>query len=114
MLNWLPRTDSIFVVTTTHPAIDFDVAIFNTLAEAMRTAYNVANDIERNMTGTSFGDRHEDLLSIIRSEDHIENLPHLVTEGSEKPLGPQFDVLYNIYLDYPDGTYGLTVQLGKL
>ena len=114
MINWLPRTDSIFVVTNTHPDISFDVAIFNTLAEAMRTAYNVANDIELNMTGISFTKRHEDLLSIIRSEDHIENLPHLVTEGSERSLGPQFEVLYNVYLDYPAGTYGLTVQLGKL
>lgn len=114
MLNWLPRTDSIFVVTNTHPAMDFDVAVFNTLAGAMRTAYNVANDIERNMTGISFTNRYEDLLSIVQGEEHIQNLPHLVTEGSEKPLGPQFEVLYNLYLDYPGGTYGLTVQLGKI
>jgi hypothetical protein len=114
MLNWLPRQDNIFAVTNTHPDISFDVAIFNTLADAMRTAYNVANDIELNQNGISFTNRHEDLLSIIEGEEHIDNLPHLVTEGLEKSLGPQFEVLYNVYLDYFNGTYGLTVQIGKL
>ena len=114
MLNWLPRTDSIFVVTTTYPNV-FDVAIFNTLAEAMETAFIVANDIERDLNGTSFGDRYSSLLDIIGSEEHVVNLLILVADGTESSLGPQFEVLYNVYLDYSAyGTYGLTVQLGKL
>ena len=112
MLNWLPRQDVVFVVTTTYPNV-FDVAIFNTLSQAMQTAYVVANDIEREMTGQSFTD-HSSLVEIIGSEPHVEHLPQLVHDGTETSLGPQFNILYNVYLDYSDGTYGLTVQIGKL
>jgi hypothetical protein len=112
MLNWLPRQDVVFVVTTTYPNV-FDVAIFNTLSQAMQTAYVVANDIERDMTGQSFTD-HSSLVEIIGSEPHVEHLPQLVHDGTETSLGPQFNILYNVYLDYSDGTYGLTVQIGKL
>lgn len=114
MLNWLPRQDIIFVVTTTYPNV-FDVAIFNTLSQAMKTAFVVANDIERSQTGQDFyQSNYSSLLEIIESESHIDNILQLVADGSEKPLGPQFDVLYNVYLDYSDGTYGLTIQVGKL
>tara|TARA_A200000159_G_scaffold164754_1_gene196019 strand:- start:2677 stop:3018 length:342 start_codon:yes stop_codon:yes gene_type:complete len=113
MLNWLPRQDIIFAVTTTYPNV-FDVAIFNTLSQALKTAFVVANDIERSQTGRDFGSKYSSLLEIIESESHIENLPQLVDNGTESSLGPQFDVLYNVYLDYSDGTYSLTIQVGKL
>jgi len=112
MLNWLPRQDIIFAVTTTYPNV-FDVAIFNTLSQAMKTAFVVANDIERSQTGQDFI-KYSSLLEIIESESHIEDLPQLVDNGTESSLGPQFDVLYNVYLDYSDGTYSLTIQVGKL
>lgn len=112
MLNWLPRQDIIFAVTTTYPNV-FDVAIFNTLSQAMKTAFLVANDIERSQTGQDFI-KYSSLLEIIESESHVENLPQLVDNGTESSLGPQFDVLYNVYLDYSDGTYSLTIQVGKL
>ena len=112
MLNWLPRQDIIFAVTTSYPNV-FDVAIFNTLSQAMKTAFLVANDIERSQTGQDFI-KYSSLLEIIESESHVENLPQLVDNGTESSLGPQFDVLYNVYLDYSDGTYSLTIQVGKL
>ncbi len=112
MLNWLPRQDIIFAVTTSYPNV-FDVAIFNTLSQAMKTAFLVANDIERSQTGQDFI-KYSSLLEIIESESHIENLPELVDDGTESSLGPQFDVLYNVYLDYSDGTYSITIQVGKL
>ena len=112
MLNWLPRQDIIFAVTTTYPNV-FDVAIFNTLSQAMKTAFVVANDIERSQTGQDFI-KYSSLLEIIESESHIEDLPQLVDNGTESSLGPQFEVLYNVYLDYSDGTYSLTIQVGKL
>ncbi len=112
MLNWLPRQDIIFAVTTSYPNV-FDVAIFNTLSQAMKTAFLVANDIERSQTGQDFI-KYSSLLEIIESESHIENLPELVDNGTESSLGPQFEVLYNVYLDYSDGTYSLTIQVGKL
>ena len=111
MLNWLPRQDTIFAVTTTYPNV-FDVAIFNTLSEAMKTAFIVANDIELSQTGQSFTN-HSSLVEIL-SEPHVDNLPQLVLDGTETSLGPQFNILYNVYLDYSDGTYGLTIQVGKL
>ena len=110
MLNWLPRQDIIFVVTTTYPNV-FDVAIFNTQAEAMRTAYNVANDIERTKNGQDFyKSNYSSFLEIIESEDHVIDL----NDGTQSSLGPQFEVLYNVYLDYSNDTYAITVQLGKL
>ena len=112
MLNWLPRQDIIFAVTTTYPNV-FDVAIFNTLSQAMKTAFLVANDIERSQTGQDFI-KYSSLLEIIESESHIENLRELVDNGTESSLGPQFDVIYNVYLDYSDGTYSITIQVGKL
>jgi len=112
MLNWLPRQDIIFAVTTSYPNV-FDVAIFNTLSQAMKTAFLVANDIERLQTGQDFI-KYSSLLEIIESESHIENLSELVDDGTESSLGPQFDVLYNVYLDYSDGTYSITIQVGKL
>ena len=112
MLNWLPRQDIIFAVTTSYPNV-FDVAIFNTLSQAMKTAFLVANDIERSQTGQDFI-KYSSLLEIIESESHIENLRELVDNGTESSLGPQFEVLYNVYLDYSDGTYSLTIQVGKL
>lgn len=112
MLNWLPRQDIIFAVTTTYPNV-FDVAIFNTLSQAMKTAFVVAKDIERSQTGQDFI-KYSSLLEIIESESHIEDLPQLVDNGTESSLGPQFEVLYNVYLDYSDGTYSLTIQVGKL
>ena len=112
MLNWLPRQDIIFAVTTSYPNV-FDVAIFNTLSQAMKTAFLVANDIERSQTGQDFI-KYSSLLEIIESESHIENLRELVDNGTESSLGPQFEVLYNVYLDYSDGTYSITIQVGKL
>tara|TARA_R110002050_G_scaffold245760_1_gene383355 strand:- start:71 stop:409 length:339 start_codon:yes stop_codon:yes gene_type:complete len=112
MLNWLPRQDIIFAVTTSYPNV-FDVAIFNTLSQAMKTAFLVANDIERSQTGQDFI-KYSSLLEIIESESHIENLRELVDNGTESSLGPQFDVIYNVYLDYSDGTYSITIQVGKL
>ena len=112
MLNWLPRQDIIFAVTTSYPNV-FDVAIFNTLSQAMKTAFLVANDIERSQTGQDFI-KYSSLLEIIESESHIENLRELVDNGTESSLGPQFDVIYNVYLDYSVGTYSITIQVGKL
>ena len=81
MLNWLPRQDIIFAVTTSYPNV-FDVAIFNPLSQAMKTAFLVANDIERSQTGQDFI-KYSSLLEIIESESHIENLRELVDNGTE-------------------------------